>query len=203
MRSRSSILLIIAFLAPVRPALAADLPNAPSSYPALAPDASATASNPWSGLYVGTGISAWGGKGVKGGFGGEGYLGYDKTFDNGIVIGVRGSAGYAPFVWATPRGVTPFTGSSFVGGEATIGYNIGQVTPYVITGIELARPSAFGMGGFSPGDSINDVFSGPGAVQAVGTVGIGAIYHVTPNFSMGIEARASKANNGGAVGWPY
>ena len=64
---------------------------------------SRAAPDPWSGLYVGTGISAWGGKGVKGGVGGEGYLGYDHVFDNGVVVGVRASSGYEPFLWSTPR----------------------------------------------------------------------------------------------------
>ena len=150
----------------------------------------------------GAGISVWGGKGIMGGVGGEGYIGYDKTFDNNVVVGIRGSSGYAPFTFATARGLTPFTGTSFAGGEATVGYRIGQVTPYVITGLALARPTTYGAGAFSPGGALNDVFSGPGAVQAVGTVGIGAIYQITPNFSMGIEARVSKLNGGGA-GWPY
>jgi opacity protein-like surface antigen len=180
------------------PALAADLPN----YPALSPSEAALAPDPWAGLYAGAGISVWGGKGIKGGVGGDGYIGYDKTFDNNVVVGFRGSSGYAPFTFATPRGLTPFTGTSFAGGEATVGYRIGQVTPYVITGLALARPTSYGAGAFSPGAALNDVFSGPGAVQAVGTVGIGAIYQVTPNLSMGIEARVSKVN-GGATGWPY
>ena len=64
-----------------------------------------------------------------------------------------------------------------------------------------ARP-AFGAARFSPGDALNDVFSGPGAVQAVGTVGIGGIYQVTPNFSMGIEARAPSQQRQRFVGWP-
>ena len=79
------------------PAVAADLPNAPSSFPALTPSAADVAPDPWAGLYVGTGVSAWGGKGVKGGFGGETYLGYDHVFDNGVVLGVRASTGYVPF----------------------------------------------------------------------------------------------------------
>lgn len=191
--------LLAAIPAPSKTAAAADLPN----YPALTPDKADVDSNPWAGLYVGAGVSGWGGKGVKGGFGGEGYIGYDKTFDNNVVVGFRGSAGYGPFLGVTPRGYANFTGASFMGGEATVGYNMGQITPYVIAGVQLARPNFAGMGGFTPGDAINDVFSGPGAVQAVGEVGIGAIYHVTNNFSVGVEARMYKANNGGAVGWPY
>jgi len=185
-------------------AVAADLPNALTGYPALSPNGADVAANPWAGLYVGTGVTAWGGKGIKGGFGGEGYIGYDMTFDNGVVVGIRGSAGYAPFTFATPAGFTPFVGSSFAGGEATVGYRVGQITPYVITGLALARPTTYGGGAFSPAGALTDVFSGPGAVQAVGTVGIGAIYQVTPNLSMGIEARVSKANGGaGYIGRPY
>ena len=186
---------------PLAPAAAADLPNAPSAYPALAPNPTDVTPNPSSGLYVGTGVSAWGGKGVKGGFGGEGYIGYDHAFDNGVILGVRASSGYEPGLWSTPRGFTQFTGTAFAGGEAVVGYRMGQVTPYLIAGVDLARPTNFGS--FSPLDAVNNVFSGPGAVQAVGTVGMGVTYQVTPNFSMGIEARVHTVNNGSPALWPY
>ena len=174
-------------------AFAADLPNGPTNYPALAADA--PTADPWAGLYVGTGISAWGGKGVKGGVGGEGYLGYDHTFDNGVVVGVRASSGYEPFLLATPGGFTRFTGTAFAGGEATVGYRMGQFTPYLIAGVDLARPTSFAGGALSPLDALNTAFSGPGAVQAVGTVGMGFTYQITPNFSVGFEGRMYKANN--------
>ncbi len=190
----------LAASAPGGLALAADLPNAPSSYPALAP-----ASNPWAGLSVGAGVSAWGGKGMKGGFGGEGYLGYDHTFDNGVVVGVRASSGYEPFLLATPGGFTRFTGTAFAGGEATVGYRMGQFTPYLIAGVDIARPTAFASGALSPLDALNTAFSGPGAVQAVGTVGMGFTYQLTPNFSFGVEGRMYKANNvnNGLAPLPY
>jgi opacity protein-like surface antigen len=167
-------------------AFAADLPNAPSSYPALTTSPSDSEWNPWSGLYLGTGISAWGGKGVKGGVGGEGYLGYDHAFDNGVVVGVRASSGYEPFLWASPNGFSQFTGNAYAGGSAIVGYQMGQLTPYVIAGVDLARPTRFGS--FSALDNVNAVFSGPGAVQAVGTVGVGATYRVNSNLSFGVEA---------------
>ncbi len=184
-------------------ASAADLPNAPSTYPALAASPGEPASDPWSGLYVGTGISAWGGKGVKGGVGGEGYLGYDHAFDNGVVIGVRASSGYEPFLWSTPRGFTQFTGTAFAGGEAIVGYQMGQVTSYMIAGVDLARPTRFGYGAYSPLDAVNTVFSGPGAVQAVGTVGVGVNYRITDNFSLGVEAIVHNAVPAGPALWPY
>jgi hypothetical protein len=181
-------------------ASAADLPNAPADYPALAANPGEAAWNPWSGLYVGAGISAWGGKGVTGGAGGEGYLGYDHAFDNGVVVGVRASSGYEPFLWATPNGFSQFTGTAFAGGSAIVGYQMGQLTPYVIAGVDLARPTRFGS--FSALDNVNAVFSGPGAVQAIGTVGVGAIYRFNNNFSFGVEALVH-TTPAGAWGWPY
>jgi hypothetical protein len=110
---------------------------------------------------------------------------------------VRASAGYEPFLWSTPLGFTRFTGTAFAGGEAVVGYRMGQLTPYLIAGVDLARPTGFAGAALSPLDAVNTVFSGPGAVQAVGTVGMGFNYQVTPNFSFGVEARMYKANNGG------
>jgi opacity protein-like surface antigen len=174
-------------------AVAADLPNPPSTYPALSSGPADQPWNPWSGLYLGAGVSAWGGKGVKGGAGADGFIGYDHTFDNGVIVGVRAESGYGPFLWTTPRGLSQFTGTAYAGGEATIGYRMGQLTPYVIAGVDLARPSNFASA--NPLDAVNAVFSGPGAVQAVGTVGMGFQYRVTPNFSFGMEARMYRANN--------
>jgi len=37
------------------------------------------------------------------------------------------------------------------------------------------------------------------AAQAVGTVGMGATFQVTPNFSVGVEARFHMVNNGGGL----
>ena len=181
-------------------AAAADLPNAPSTYPALNATPGAPASDPWAGLYVGTGVSAWGGKGVKGGFGGEGYAGYDHVLENGVVLGVRASSGYEPFLWTTPRGLSQFTGTAYAGGSAVVGYRMGQLTPYVIAGVDIARPTHFGS--LSPFDNVNAAFSGPGAAQAVGTVGVGAIYRFNNNFSMGVEAIVH-TNAAEASGWPY
>ena len=186
-----------------RPAVAADLPNAPSTYPALSSAPAEQAWNPWSGLYVGAGVSAWGGKGVKGGAGADGFIGYDHAFDNGVVVGVRAESGYGPFLWSTPRGFSQFAGTAYAGGEATIGYRMGALTPYVIAGVDLARPSNFASS--NPVDAVNAVFSGPGAAQAVGTVGMGFMYQVTPNFAFGMEARMVKANTpyAGLAPLPY
>jgi hypothetical protein len=182
-------------------AAAADLPSAPSSYPALGPDAADAAPDPWAGLSVGAGISAWGGKGVKGGIGGETDLTYEHVFDNGVMVGVQAATGYMPFVWSNP-GFTQFAGSAFAGGSAIVGYNFGQVTPYIITGVDFVRPTRFGGGAFDVQDAVNSVFSGPGAVQAVGTVGVGVNYRINSNFSMGIEAIVHNTGGGPFAPWP-
>ena len=184
------------------PAAAADLPTAPSSYPALNAGGADAAPDYWAGLSVGAGVSVWGGKGVKGGVGGETDLNYEHIFDNGIMLGVQASTGYMPFLQASP-GFSQFTGGAFAGGSAIVGYNFGQVTPYVITGVDLVRSTRFSSGAFNAGDAVNTVFSGPGAVQAVGTFGVGVNYRITSNFSMGLEAIVhTNPSSGPFAPWP-
>jgi hypothetical protein len=184
------------------PAAAADLPTAPSSYPALSPGVADAAPDYWSGLSVGAGISVSGGKGVKGGVGGETDLTYEHVFDNGIMLGVQASTGYMPYL-QTSRGFSQSTGGAFAGGSAIVGYNFGQLTPYVITGVDFVRSTRFGSSAFNASDSINSVFSGPGAVQAVGTFGVGVNYQITSNFSMGLEAIVhTNPSSGPFAPWP-
>jgi hypothetical protein len=184
------------------PAAAADLPTAPSSYPALGAGAADAPPDYWSGLSVSAGVSVWGGKGVKGGVGGETDLNYEHVFDNGIMLGVQASTGYMPY-FQTGAGYSQFTGGAFAGGSAIVGYNFGQVTPYVITGVDFVRSTRFNGGAFNASDSINTVFSGPGAVQAVGTFGVGVNYRITSNFSMGLEAIVhTNPSSGPFSPWP-
>jgi hypothetical protein len=184
-------------------AAAADLPTAPSDYPALGPVSADAAPDYWSGLSVSAGVSVWGGKGVKGGVGGETDLNYEHVFDNGIMLGVQASTGYMPYLQTGP-GYSQFTGGAFAGGSAIVGYNFGQVTPYVITGVDFVRSTRFNSGAFNASDSINAVFSGPGAVQAVGTVGVGVNYRINSNFSMGFEAivHTNPSSTGAFAPWP-
>ena len=114
--------LAAAILPLLGPAGAADLPNWPASGLSPTPVTVDPTWDPWAGLYVGTGVSAWGGKGVKGGFGAEGYIGYDHIFDNGVILGVRASGGYGPGLWSSPRGFTQFTGTAFAGGTVALSW---------------------------------------------------------------------------------
>src|SRR5271170_1998489 len=182
-------------------AAAADLPTAPSTYPALGPGAADAAPDPWAGLSIGAGISVSGGKGVKGGVGGETDLTYEHVFDNGIMLGVQASTGYMPYLQTNP-GFSQFTAGAFAGGSAIVGYNFGQVTPYVITGVDFVRATRFSGGAFNASDAVNTVFSGPGAVQAVGTFGVGVNYRITSNFSMGLEAIVHTNSGGAFAPWP-
>ena len=174
------------------PALAADLPNPSSSpLPSLAADPMTQAPN-WSGFYVGAGIDVVSFKGAKAQAGGDVFGGYDHRFDNNVILGVRFATGYSP--WAFPSG--PYRGFSFGEADVKLGYAMGRLTPYVVAGAALARPS-YGADFGDLGQSVNGLFAGPGAVQAVGTAGVGFDYAVTNNLTVGLEARV---NNGGPFG---
>ena len=189
MNRQAFLLALVACSLVAGPAFAADLPNqASSSLPSLAADPLTQAPS-WKGFYVGAGVEAVGFKGAKGQFGGDVYGGYDHRFDNNIVLGVRFSTGYSP--WAFPSG--PYRGFSFGESDVKLGYAMGRLTPYVIAGAALARPS-YGADFGDLSQSVNGLFSGPGAVQAVGTAGVGFDYAVTNNLTVGLEARVS---NGG------
>lgn len=168
------------------PAAAADLPTLPS----LAADPETQAPN-WQGLYVGTELAVASFKGVKGAaVGGGVFAGYDHRFDDNVVLGVRFSTGYSP--WLFPGG--PYRGFDFAETSVKLGYAMGPMTPYVVTGVALARPTNFGVGPPNANDSLNGVFAGPGALQAVGTAGVGFDYAVTDKIHVGLEAAV---NNGG------
>jgi opacity protein-like surface antigen len=172
-------------------ALAADLPSqASSSLPSLAADPVTQAPN-WSGFYVGAGIDVVSFKGAKAQAGGDVFGGYDHRFSNNVILGVRFATGYSP--WAFPSG--PYRGFSFGEADVKLGYAMGRLTPYVVAGAALARPS-YGADFSDLSQSVNGLFSGPGAVQAVGTAGVGFDYAVTNNVTVGLEARVS---NGGPL----
>jgi opacity protein-like surface antigen len=173
------------------PALAADLPSrTASSLPSLAADPQTQAPN-WSGFYVGAGVNVVSFKGAKAQAGGEVFGGYDHRFDNNVVLGVRFTTGYSP--WAFPTG--PYRGFSFGETDVKLGYAMGRLTPYVLAGAALARLS-YGADFGDLSQSVNGLFSGPGAVQAVGTAGVSFDYAVTNNITVGLEARVS---NGGPL----
>lgn len=168
---------------------AADL-NQPA-LPTFALNAPPTEPSPWTGLYVGTevfGVS--GSKGVHGGFGGGGYLGYNREFDNNWVVGVQAGAGYSPsaFNWA-------YRGFNYAEVDARIGYDMGRLMPFVTVGGVAARPNGRTLGGFGRTDAaLNDLFSSDRDLQGFGTVGAGFAYRLTPNTTVELGVQAYRGN---------
>jgi outer membrane immunogenic protein len=138
----------------------------------------------WNGLYVGSGLTFAAAKGQKGQVGGDVFVGYDKTFDNHFVLGVKFDTGYQPLM--TPSG--RFRGYDFAMTDVKIGYEFGRVTPYIYAGGGFARATAFNSGLPNADTSINGLFYGPGPAQGVTACGAGVDYHVTNNVTIGVSA---------------
>ncbi len=158
---------------------------APPSLPSLALDPEAP--SPWAGFYVGSEITAAFAKGSKPGFGGAAFAGYNRELPNNLVIGVQGSAGYEPFLFASG----PARGFNFAEASAKVGYDMGRFMPYVTAGVVFAKSSAFGMPAYTgAANSMNALFAPGGDLRAFGVVGAGFDYAITNNLSFGVEVRA-------------
>ncbi len=171
-------------VAAASPAAAADLPSAapapdPGAY-TISPDAAAV--DPWHGFYVGSGVTSSFAKGAKTAWGADAFAGYDHRFDNNLVLGGQFSTGYMPWASSNPQ----FKGFSYASAEVKLGYEMGRVTPYVLTGVALTKGAAFA-GAPDPGTSFNALFSGPGVAQAQGYAGAGVDYQVNDRVKIGVE----------------
>jgi outer membrane immunogenic protein len=166
------------------PSLALNPPPSPSS-------------SIWSGLYIGSGIFAISGNGSKGHVGGDGEIGYDHAFQNGLVVGVDAVGGYSPGLWANG----PAKGFDFAETDVKVGYDMGRWMPYVETGAVLARPNLQpGANYVSVGQSADDLFSGPGHLRAAPRVGAGVEYAVTPNLHLDVNV---SGGSGAALADPF
>jgi outer membrane immunogenic protein len=164
-----------------QPATAIAAPSLPSL--ALNPEAP----SPWTGFYVGSEVEAAFAKGSKPGFGGAAFAGYDRELPNNLVIGVQGSAGYAPYLFASG----PAHGFNFAEASGRVGYDMGRFMPYITAGIVFAKSNAFGVPAYTgAADSMNAFFAQGGALQAAGVVGAGFDYAVTDKLTVGVEVRA-------------
>ena len=171
--------------APTLPMLALNPPQLNAPAPPPQP-------SPWSGLTVGTDVFAISGfgKGSKGGFGGDGFFGYDHEFADNVIVGIVASAGYAPNL-LRHRSVA---GYDFASTDVKVGYDMGRFMPYLTAGVALAKPNIVGHNGFtSTSDSINDLFEGANP-KAFTTVGAGFDYAVTNNVTMGVHVSVSSSN---------
>ena len=163
-------------------------PSAPT-LPSLAVNPEAP--SPWAGLYVGSEVEAAFAKGSKPGFGGAAFAGYNREFDNNLVLGIQGSTGYAPFLFAHG----PARGFDFAETSVKVGYDMGRLMPYLTAGVALAKPNGFGVPAYTgAADSMNSLFSSGGDLSAYGTVGAGFDYQVTDKltFGMAVSAGASR-----------
>lgn len=151
---------------------------------------------PWEGLYAGAGISVVSGKG-KGRVGADGYVGYNREFDNHVVLGVRASAGYAPALF----GAGNVKGFDFAMTDVKVGYDFGRVMPYVTAGIGLAKPNRFAFSSPNPADSLNNVFNGSGT-RTLTTVGAGVDVAITNNLTVGVAVSAVQARGGSPFAVP-
>ena len=167
-------------------AQAGDLTN-PPSLPSLALDPQGTLSpSIWKGLYVGSDVFFSAGNHSRGVVGGGAFAGFERHFDNNLVLGIQGSMGFAPFSIQH----SPFKGYDYGEVSAKVGYEMGRVTPYLTTGVVLARPNGTpGAGYLGPTDSANNLFNNGGSnLAASGIIGAGVDYAVTDKLTVGVAA---------------
>lgn len=147
--------------------------------------------SPWTGLYVGTEVfGVTGGKGVRGGFGGSGYAGYDREFENGIVLGVQGNLGYAPAVWKGSAA----TGFEFASTDVRVGYDMGRLMPFVTLGVGLAQPNLRSSGYSGVNAVANDLFNSTGNLRGFETAGAGFAYKLTDKLTVELAVQAYHGN---------
>lgn len=204
-RLRLFSLALAASLAGLSPVVADDLPyfaggDLPSLKAIGSPDYEPTPSNPWTGLTMGAGVVgvSGSGRGSRGGFGGDAFIGYNREFDNRVVVGIQGSVGYMPGIYNYGYNYGGARGANFGMVNMSVGYDMGRFMPYVTAGVGMARATNFAtpMGGF---DSLNNMFSRSSSSQSttITTVGAGFNYAVTNNLHVGFEVNTVQQRNSG------
>jgi opacity protein-like surface antigen len=173
-----------ALVASASAAQAGDPTNPP--LPTLALDPQTPPPSIWKGLYVGSDVFFSAGSHSKGVVGGSAFAGYERHFDNNLVLGIEASTGFVPFSIQH----SPFKGYDYGEVSAKVGYEMGRVTPYLTTGIVLARPNGTpGAGYLSPTDSANNLFNNGGSsLSTSGIVGAGVDYALTDKLTVGVAA---------------
>jgi opacity protein-like surface antigen len=183
MALRSVLALGLLFGTIVAAAAQAAPPDAAPQLPMLAanPQTKVEERSIWSGLYVGTEMFGISGRHGHGGVGGGGIVGYSHEFENNVVVGVQGGAGYTP-AWQPGR----VSGYDYASATMKVGYDMGRFMPFVTTGVSLAGPSVFSSGFAGTTDSINDLFNSSSGLRAFTTVGAGVDYAVTDKLHVGV-----------------
>ena len=145
------------------------------------------AASVWRGLYIGSGISVVGGRGTKGFVGGDVYGGYNRAFDNNVVLGLKGGAGTVPGLY----GLGPITAYNAAAADMKLGYALGRLTPYVTSGLILAKPAG-GIGSGLGADYPNALFATPGRTETSARVGAGFDYALTGTTTIGLGLSYSR-----------
>lgn len=151
-------------------------------------------SDPWAGLYVGSGLSF--ASGPRGGLGGGAYAGFDRELPNNWVINFQGGVGYAPGF------VAPYSlanGFNYAQASVKAGYDYGRFMPFLTAGVAFAKPNLPFTVYTGPMQAANDLFSSSGNLQTLTSVGAGFDYAINRNMS--IEMSVSATQGQSAV-WP-
>lgn len=151
----------------------------------------------WHGLYVGTEVFGVGGRGIKGGFGGDVYGGYERLLQNGLIVGVQGTTGYSPSIY----GGAGLRGFDFGEVSTQVAYPMGRFTPFVAAGLIVARPVTGGGLAGTGNDGINELMNGSGSLYAAPRVGAGVAYALTPNTSVSFGVSVGRGLGAG-TGFP-
>ena len=87
--------------------------------------------------------------------------------------------------------------------SAKVGYEMGRLTPYLTTGIALAKPNSNpGAGYFSAADSTNNIFNGSTDLAASGVIGAGLRLRARPTIRLSGSSPWSERGRGGFVAPP-
>ncbi len=172
---------LLAAVLGVRPAPAAPLPT-------LALDPQVPAPSAWAGFRVGTEVFGVSGRGgARGGFGGVAFAGYNRAYQNNVLVSLEGSTGTVPLAFGPGR-IRAF---DYAAADLTLGYDMGRVVLFLATGVVLARPRLGpGFPGFGGTESFNALVNGPG-LEAAGRVGAGVTVEVTDNLHLGLGVSVS------------
>ena len=149
------------------------------------------------GLYVGTEVFGVGGHGIRGGFGGDVYGGYEKLLSNGVLLGLQGSTGYSPALVGRPG----LRGFDFGEASTQVAYPMGRFTPFLTAGVIVARPVTGNSLAGASTDGVNELMNGSGSLYAAPQVGAGVAYALTPNTSVSLGVSVGRGLGTGA-GFP-
>lgn len=191
-RAADPLPLLIAAPPPATAPSAATLAAAPLPSMALDPQVPESI---YHGLSIGSEVFGIGGRGIRGGIGGDVFAGYDRVLGGGALLGLQGTTGYTPAIWGPPG----LKGFDFGEASAQVGYPLGRFTPFVTAGLLVARPVTGPGLAIGTTDSVNDLMNGAGSLHAAPRVGAGFAYALTGTTTVTFDVTVGR---GLAAGLP-